>query len=220
MQSASAPWCRSLGTCYVISCWRVCCRNFQRGHSLYTLGVVDMRTALCNYSPFLINSPVSAETYSGSMRGTCINAQQEQWLLLQSQKDPSLLCGEAVEPNMHFLLGLSQSHRLSPSIPAVHNISPVPHRAERWQEVEGCSFKHCSVVPPDCMALVCRFYVPEARWSCRQFWEVLWYLGDPSLSAANGGKANSVRSSYLSKRSLGSGTFIWLPIVTKGTQEE
>lgn len=68
-----------------------------------------MRTALHNYSPFLINSLVSAETSSGSTRGTCINLHQERWLLLQSQKDPSLLCGEAVEPNMHlhFLLGPS-----------------------------------------------------------------------------------------------------------------
>lgn len=155
MQSASAPRCRSLGTCYVISCWRVCCRNFQKGHSLYTRGVVDMRTALHNYSPFLINSLVSAETSSGSTRGTRINEHQERWLLLQSQKDLSRDCSGNVEPNMHlhFLLGSSQSHRLSPSTPAVHNISPVPHRVERWQVVVGCSFKHCSVISPDYMAL-------------------------------------------------------------------
>lgn len=136
---------------FVTSCWRVCCRNFQKGHSPYTHGVGDMWTALHNYSPFLINSPVSAETSSGSTGGTCINAHQERWLLLQPLKAPSLVCSEAAEPNMnlHFLLGSSQSHRLSPSTPAVHKISPVPHRAERWQVVVGCSFKHCSVVSPD-----------------------------------------------------------------------
>lgn len=78
--------------CLCQACWRVCCRNYQKGHRLHTYGVVGMWTALHNCSPSLINSPVSAETSSGSTRGTCINVHPEQWLLLQAQRAPSLMC--------------------------------------------------------------------------------------------------------------------------------
>lgn len=174
-----------------------------------------MWTALHNYSPFLINSPVSAETSSGSTRGTCSNVHQERWLLLQAQKAPSLMCNRAAEPNMHLhcLLGLSQSHRLSRSTPAVCKISPVPHMAGRWQEVVGCSFKHWSVVSSECM--VCSSRVPAVRRSWRQFWEALWYPGTCRLPAASGGNANSPRRACLSTGAPGSGAFVWFPIVTK-----
>ena len=162
--------------CLWQACWRVCCRSLQKGHWLYTYGAVDMWTALHNYSLFLINSPVSAETSSSSTRGTCINAHQEHWLLLWAQKAPSLMCNRAMEPNVHLccLLGLSQSHRLSQSTPAVCIISPIPHMAGRWQEELGCSFKCCSAVSPQCMALVCRSHMLAVRRSWGKFWEVLW----------------------------------------------
>lgn len=185
------------------ACWSMCCKNLQKGHSLYTHGMVDMWTALHNYSPFLINSPVFAETSSGSTRGTCINVHQEQWLLLQAQEAPSLMCNRPVEPNVHLhcLLGLSQSHCLSQSAPAVFKISPVPHMARRWQEVVGWSFKCCSMISPECIALVCRSHVSAVRRNWRQFWEALLYLCACSLPVANGGNENSLRNPNLNRKS-------------------
>lgn len=76
-----------------------CAAETPRKVTVCTHSVEGMRTALHNYSPFLINSPVSAGASRGSTRGTSIDVHQEQWLLLQPLRDPPW-CSQAVEPNI------------------------------------------------------------------------------------------------------------------------